>query len=65
MRADGLPRPALGYLYLPALALVVTTSILAAPLGARLTHRWPVKRLRTVFAFLLYVFAVRMLIGLW
>lgn len=65
MRADGLPRPTLGYVYLPALALVVTTSILAAPLGARLTHRWPVKRLRTVFAFLLYVFAVRMLIGLW
>ena len=64
-RVAGLPSPSLGYIYLPALALVVVTSMLAAPLGARLAHRLPVKRLRVIFALLLYLFAVRMLIGVW
>ena len=48
-------------MYLPALVLVVATSMLAAPLGARLAHSLPVKRLRVVFALMLYFFAVRML----
>ena len=65
LRADNVPGPSVGYVYLPALALVVTTSMLAAPLGAKLAHRLPVKRLRTLFAALLYFFAIRMLIGLW
>lgn len=65
IRAPGVPGPSIGYVYLPALALVVTTSMLAAPMGARLAHRLPVKRLRTLFAALLYFFAIRMLIGLW
>lgn len=65
VRIDGLPRPNIGYVYLPALALVVATSMLAAPLGARLAHTLPIKRLRTIFALLLYFFAVRMLVGLW
>jgi uncharacterized membrane protein YfcA len=33
-----------------------STSMLAAPLGARLAHSLPVKRLRTIFALLLYFF---------
>jgi uncharacterized membrane protein YfcA len=61
----GLPEPSVGYVYLPALALVVTTSMAAAPLGAQLAHRLPIKQLRTLFALLLYVFATRMLIGIW
>jgi uncharacterized protein len=65
LRAHGLPRGTLGYIYLPALALVVATSMLAAPLGARLAHRVPVKRLRIVFALVLYALAARMLAGLW
>ena len=65
LQVPGLPSPSLGYVYLPALALVVSTSMLAAPLGARLTHSLPVKRLRTLFALLLYGFAVRMLVGVW
>jgi uncharacterized membrane protein YfcA len=59
------PQWSVGYVYLPALALVVLTSVSAAPLGARLAHRWPVKRLRVIFAMLLYLFAGRMLAGLW
>jgi uncharacterized membrane protein YfcA len=65
LRIEGLPQPSIGYVYLPALALVVVTSMLAAPLGARLAHSLPVKRLRTIFAMLLYFFAVKMLVGVW
>lgn len=65
VRAEELPAFSLGYVYLPALALVVATSMLAAPLGARLAHRLPVKRLRTIFALMLYGFATKMLVGLW
>jgi uncharacterized membrane protein YfcA len=65
LRASGLPSPSVGFVYLPAAALVVATSMFAAPLGARLAHRLPVKRLRMLFALLLYFFAGRMLIGVW
>jgi uncharacterized membrane protein YfcA len=65
LRVQGLPRWTMGYVYLPALALVVTTSMLVAPLGARLAHRVPVRRLRIVFAVMLYALAARMLAGLW
>ena len=60
-----LPYPSLGYVYLPALALVVTTSMLTAPIGARAAHRLPINILRRMFAVLLYVFALRMLAGVW
>jgi uncharacterized membrane protein YfcA len=62
---EGMPSPSLGYVYLPALGLVAVTSMLAAPLGARVTHRLPVKRLRIVFALVLYALAIRMLTTLW
>jgi uncharacterized membrane protein YfcA len=65
LRVAGLPPATLGYVYLPALALVVITSMLAAPLGARVAHRVPVKRLRVVFAVVLYALAARMLAALW
>jgi uncharacterized membrane protein YfcA len=65
LRVEGLPSPSLGYVYLPALALVVVTSMLAAPFGARVAHRLPVRRLRMIFALLLYALAVRMLVSLW
>jgi uncharacterized membrane protein YfcA len=65
LRVSGLPPASLGYVYLPALALVVTTSMLVAPYGARLAHRLPVKRLRVIFALMLYALAARLLISLW
>lgn len=65
LRAEGLPPASLGYVYLPALALVASVSMLAAPWGARVAHRLPVKRLRIVFALLLYAVAARMLASLW
>ena len=65
LRVESLPWPSLGFVYRPALVLVVATSMLAAPLGARVAHRLPVKRLRIIFAVLLYALAVRMLVSLW
>lgn len=65
LRATGLPAGSLGYVYLPALALVSAASMLAAPWGARVAHRLPVKRLRILFALLLYAVAARMLSSLW
>jgi uncharacterized membrane protein YfcA len=56
-----LPRHSLGYIYLPALAVIATASVIMAPLGARTAHRWPVARLRRVFAVILYALAIYML----
>ena len=64
-RQPDLPEGSLGYVYLPALGLIVATSIPLAPLGARLAHRLPVKKLRIVFALMLFAIALRMLANLW
>lgn len=50
----GLPRYAVGYVYLPALGAIIVTSTLLAPVGARLAHAWPVARLRHAFAAMLF-----------
>jgi uncharacterized membrane protein YfcA len=63
--APGLPPGCLGYVYLPALGLVVVMSMLAAPFGARLAHRLPVRRLRMIFALMFYALALRTLTTLW
>lgn len=55
-----LPRWSIGFVYLPALAGLVATSMLTAPIGARLAHRLPVNRLKKVFAALLYIIGIRM-----
>ncbi|HEY6967087.1 MAG TPA: sulfite exporter TauE/SafE family protein [Burkholderiales bacterium] len=65
LRVSGLPDGSLGYVYLPALAIIVAASMPAAPLGAKLAHRLPVKRLRIVFALMLLALALRMLANLW
>ena len=65
LRTEGLPPWTVGFVYLPALGLVAATSMATAPLGAKLAHRVPVRRLRLIFAVLLYAMAARMLAGLW
>ncbi len=65
LRAPGLPEGCLGFVYLPALAIIVAASMPLAPLGARFAHRLPVRRLRVVFALMLYGIALRMLANLW
>ncbi len=45
-----LPDPSLGYVYLPALIGIAVTSVVFAPLGARIAHRLPATVLKRVFA---------------
>jgi uncharacterized membrane protein YfcA len=56
-----LPKYSLGLIYLPALVVSATASVIMAPLGARTAHRWPVRRLRGVFSVVLYALAIYML----
>ena len=62
--AADLPAFSLGYVYLPALAGIVTASVCTAPLGVRLAHSLPVVKLKRIFALLLFVMGTKMLIGL-
>lgn len=57
----GLPAWSLGYVWLPALAVIASCSVLTAPLGARAAHRMPVAKLKKVFALVLYGLATYML----
>jgi uncharacterized membrane protein YfcA len=65
LRTEGLPSGSVGFVYLPAFALIVATSMLTAPLGARTAYRLPIKRLRLVFGLMMYGLALRMLASLW
>jgi len=56
-----MPTGTLGYLYLPALLIIASASVLTAPVGARAAHSLDVKKLKRVFAGLLYSLAAYML----
>jgi uncharacterized protein len=56
-----LPKYSLGLVYVPALALIALASVTLAPVGARMAHRMPVRRLQKIFAFILYALAAYML----
>ncbi|QRF60778.1 MULTISPECIES: sulfite exporter TauE/SafE family protein [Variovorax] len=58
---QGLPAGSFGYIWLPALAVIAVCSVLTAPLGARAAHNLPVKKLKRVFASILYLLAAYML----
>ncbi|MGH8714846.1 MAG: sulfite exporter TauE/SafE family protein [Casimicrobiaceae bacterium] len=57
LRQAGMPPYTVGYINLPALFGIAAASVLAAPAGARMAHRWPVAWLRRAFAALLYCIA--------
>jgi uncharacterized membrane protein YfcA len=50
-----------GYLWLPGLAVVVSASVILAPLGARAAHAMNVAQLKRAFALMLYALAAYML----
>ena len=56
-----LPPWSLGYVWLPGLTVIASCSVLTAPLGAASAHQLPVKKLKRVFALILYVLASYML----
>ncbi len=58
---ENLPSWSIGYVYLPTFITIVLTSILFAPVGARLAHTIPVKRLKQIFAIVLCIVAIEML----
>lgn len=62
LQQPDMPAGTLGFVYLPAMALVSAAAVLTAPLGARTAHRLPVKRLKQVFAVMLYALAGYMLV---
>lgn len=57
----GLPSPHAGFGYLPAVAWTALASVFTAPIGAKMTHRINVEKLRKLFALLLVVLATRLL----
>jgi len=61
----GLPPASLGYVYLPALLGLSVASMLTAPLGARLAHSLPTKRLKQFFALFLLFLAARLVWKVW
>ena len=58
---QGLPAGSFGYIWLPALAVIAVCSVFTAPLGAKAAHTLPVKKLKRVFASILYLLAAYML----
>lgn len=56
----GLPPYSLGFVYLPAVLGIALVSMLTAPVGARLSHRLPVKTLKKIFAVILVGLATKM-----
>jgi uncharacterized protein len=53
-RHPGLPPYTVGYIYLPALIAIVSASVVVAPIGVRMAHRWPAAQLRHAFAALMF-----------
>ena len=60
---DGLPAASFGFVYLPALLCIAITSLLCAPLGARVAHAVPERALRIGFGILLLLLGIRMLLS--
>ena len=56
-----LPEYALGFVYLPALLGIISTSTFAASFGAKIAHQLPAKKLQQMFAVLLLLAGLRML----
>jgi len=60
---EGLPAISSGFVYWPAVGMLLLASIPTAPLGARLAHWLPVKVLKRAFGVLLLVVATRLALG--
>lgn len=61
MSVQDLPPGMIGYVYWPALIVLVLFSVFLAPVGAKAAHALPVATLKRIFAFLLFGLATYML----
>lgn len=57
-----LPTGTMGFVYLPALFMIILGSAFSTPLGAKATHKLPLLPLRRGFAILLLILATKMLL---
>ena len=62
--APGLPPASLGYVSLVGFGLITPMTVLCAPLGVKLAHALPQKRLKQAFAVFLAITSIRMAAGL-
>ncbi|MDN5850047.1 MAG: sulfite exporter TauE/SafE family protein [Nitrococcus sp.] len=62
-REPALPSAATGFVYWPAVGGIVVTSILFAPLGAKLAHRLPGNVLKRIFAVFLLAVGMQLFFG--
>ncbi len=58
---NNLPDQTLGYVHLPAFSLIIITSFLFAPVGAKLAHRLPEHTLKKSFALFMMLIGLKML----
>jgi uncharacterized membrane protein YfcA len=56
-----MPAGSWGYVYLPAVACIASLSVFFAPVGARLAHTLPIKKIKQIFAFMLTLIALSMI----
>jgi len=61
--AEGLPPWSLGFIYLPAFLGISATSVLLAPVGARLAHRLQGRTLRRIFAIFLLAMGAKLAVS--
>lgn len=61
----GLPEGSVGYVYLPAFIGVVSSSMLFAPIGAKLANRLATQLLKRFFSLLLFLVAGKLLWPVW
>ena len=59
---EGLPAYTLGFVNLPAFAMIIITSMTTAPAGAALAHKLPERTLRIFFALFLLALSFKMLL---
>ena len=59
--APGLPEGALGFWYLPAVAVLSVATVVFAPLGVKAAHKLPPEKLKLAFGILLMVIAAKMM----
>jgi uncharacterized membrane protein YfcA len=62
--AADVPQYSLGYVYLPAMAGIVTTSMITANIGAKLGQKVNVRVLKAMLACLLVLVSIRMILGI-
>lgn len=60
---EGLAAHSLGFVYWPAVLVLLLGSLPLAPVGAALAHRLPTRRLRRIFGTLLGLISLRLLLG--